>query len=65
MKSKMKFKHLDRQYEEIKDQIHQAITDVLESGQYIQGENVKKLEKNWQIILDQNFASPVQMGLML
>ena len=45
MKSKMKFKHLDRQYEEIKDQIHQAITDVLESGQYIQGENVKKLEK--------------------
>lgn len=45
MKSKMKFKHLDRQYEEIKDQIHQAITDVLESGQYIQGESVKKLEK--------------------
>lgn len=45
MKSKMKFKHLDRQYEEIKDQIHQAITDVLESVQYIQGESVKKLEK--------------------
>ncbi|MFW6030802.1 MAG: DegT/DnrJ/EryC1/StrS family aminotransferase [Halanaerobiales bacterium] len=36
---------LKKQYEEIKDEIQEAINDVLESTQYIMGEHVKKLEE--------------------
>ncbi|NJD02101.1 MAG: DegT/DnrJ/EryC1/StrS family aminotransferase [Ruminiclostridium sp.] len=37
---------LNSQYDIIKDEISRAVLDVLESGQYIQGQKVKELEKS-------------------
>ena len=43
----MKVQQLDlkKQYQQIKNEVNDAVTQVLESGMVINGENVKKLEK--------------------
>ncbi len=41
----MRFRDLKSQYKRLKPEIDKAISDVLESGQFIAGEPVKRLEK--------------------
>ncbi len=53
---------LSHQYEELKTDLERAVLKVLSSGQYILGENVKKLEKSFTKYNEVNHALGVASG---
>lgn len=60
----MKVQQLDlkKQYQQIKNEVNDAVTQVLESGMVINGENVKKLEKDIAKYTTVNYCVGVANG---
>jgi len=53
---------LKKQYDQIKDEVQEAINDVLESTQYIMGEHVEKLEEEIEEYTNTKYAVGVASG---
>ena len=54
--------NLTRQYESIKNELDRAVLDVLASGQYIMGDNVKSFEKDFASYVGVKYAIAVGNG---
>ncbi len=59
---KIEFIHLHRQYESIKDEIDRAVAEVIQSGRFIMGENVTKLEEEFGQYVGTRYAVAVASG---
>lgn len=59
---KIPLMNLTRQYQNIKDNINEKVLEVLSSGQYIMGENVKSFEKEFAKYMGVNYAIGVGNG---
>ncbi len=54
--------NLERQYEQIQEEAQQAVCEVLASGKYIMGENVKKFEAEFAQYIGVDYAVSVGNG---